>query len=55
MSRTNRASKPAGFEFWSRRPGNKGGGGRGPFAKRLTHHRERRIARRQCRRELEAT
>lgn len=30
-----------GFDYWSRRPGNKGGGGFGAFAKDRTHSMER--------------
>lgn len=41
MSRSRKGSKSPGYDFWSRRPGNKGGGGSGPYAKLLTHRRER--------------
>ncbi len=42
MSRTKKGSKGAGYEYWSARPGNKGGGnGLGKDAKKLTHKRER--------------
>ena len=43
MSRTQRGSKPAGYEYWSKRPGNKSGNllGPGSLAKKLTHSRER--------------
>lgn len=39
MSRTKKGSKPAGYEFWSRRPQN---GGRGRYSKTLCHRIERR-------------
>ncbi|ULQ47408.1 hypothetical protein JN531_003785 [Flagellatimonas centrodinii] len=41
MSRTRRGTKPAGFEYWTRRPGNRHGQPPGRFSKRLTHKRER--------------
>lgn len=41
MSRTKKGSKAPGFEFWSRRPGNRHGGGVGAAAKTETHRRER--------------
>jgi len=49
MSRTAHASKPAGFEYWTRRPGNACGGLPGPFTKKNTHRRERMQGRQQCR------
>lgn len=49
MSRTRKGSKPAGFEFWSARPGNKHGNLMGKDAKRFTHRRERQEGRRSCR------
>ena len=49
MSKTRKGTKPPGFEYWSRRPGNKHGGtgATGKFAKRRTHRAERREGRRQ--------
>lgn len=44
MSRTKRGGKAPGFEFWSRRPGNKYGGAIGRYAKTLTHSRERQMS-----------
>lgn len=43
MSRTQRGSKPVGYEYWSKRPGNKCGNllGAGKSTKKLTHSRER--------------
>lgn len=42
MSRTHKGSKPVGYDFTKRRLGNEGhGGSYGPFAKKMTHHRER--------------
>jgi len=41
MSRTRHRTKPAGYDFWSRRPGNRGGGGFGPVTKWITRTRER--------------
>lgn len=52
MSRTIKGSKPPGYYFWSPRPGNKGGGGRGKFAKVNTHRIERRNAKIAVRKEL---
>ena len=43
MSRTAKGSKGPGYEFWSRRPGNKYGGAIGRYAKTLTHSRERQM------------
>lgn len=43
MSRTIKGSKSIGSDYWTARPGNKGGGGLGPFYKRQTHRAERRI------------
>lgn len=42
MSRTRRGEKSPGFEYWSKRPGNKhGAGGLGKDQKRRTHKAER--------------
>lgn len=41
MSRTVKGSKSPGYEFWSKRPG-KWHGGKGRFAKKITHKAERR-------------
>lgn len=41
MSRTKRGSKPPGYEYWSRRPGNKHGGVAGKIGKVITKKRER--------------
>lgn len=53
MSRTVKGSKGWGFEFWSKRPGNRHGGGVGRYAKTLTHSRERQEGRREVRRQNE--
>ncbi len=47
MSRTNKGSKGAGYEYWGRRPGNKQGGMPGPITKRKTHRAERRQGKKQ--------
>lgn len=44
MSRTKKGTKPPGYEFWSKRPGN---GGRGKAAKIQTHRSERATGRRE--------
>lgn len=41
MSRTKRGSKPSGYEYWSARPLNRGGGCVGIFTKTLTCRIER--------------
>lgn len=41
MSRTVKGKKSPGYEYWSRRPFNKGGQSPGPFSKRRTHKAER--------------
>ena len=41
MSRTVRGSKPPGFEYWSKRPGNKHGNLMGIYAKKFTARKER--------------
>lgn len=44
MSRTKRGGKAPGHEYWSNRPGNKGGGLPGKITKRRTSKAERRKA-----------
>lgn len=39
MSRTNKGSKPLGYDYWSKRPGS--GWGYGKHIKDITHSRER--------------
>jgi len=46
MSKTLKKSKPLGYEYWTRRPGNSGGSPPGRVTKVLTHRAERRHARR---------
>lgn len=41
MSRSKDKGKPPGYDFWSARPGNKGGGGSGRVVKKITHSKER--------------
>jgi hypothetical protein len=42
VSRTKRGSRPVGYDYWSKRPGNKGGiSGHGPDAKKRTRRTER--------------
>lgn len=53
MSRTIKGSKYLGYDFWSARPGNKlGANGCSTYAKIKTHRAERRIAKRDVRKEL---
>ncbi len=47
MSRTSKGAKGAGYEYWSRRPGNKQGGQPGAVSKRATHRAERRQGKKQ--------
>lgn len=42
MSRTIRGAKPVGYDYWSARPLNRGGGFVGKFTKTLTSRIERR-------------
>lgn len=43
MSRTNKGSKGAGYDFWSRRAGNESKcNSPGPITKLITHRKERR-------------
>jgi len=49
MSRTIKGHKGPGYDFWSRRPPNTGCQGYGPFAKKVTHRKERRINKRIAR------
>ena len=51
MSRTIKGGKGAGYEFWSARPFNSGGGGKGRYAKRRTHRAERAQGKDQCRKD----
>ena len=53
MSRTNRGSKPSGYEYWSARPLNKGGGCVGSFTKTLTCRIERRNSKKLVRCEID--
>jgi hypothetical protein len=47
MSRTKKGSKPAGYEYWSRRPpSNQHGSPPGKVGKQITHERERAAERR---------
>ena len=41
MARTLKGSKAAGYDYWTARPFNKGGGLIGAYAKRRTHKAER--------------
>lgn len=53
MSRTKKGSKGPGYEYWSRRPYNKGPSqNSGKIAKRICHQMERAIAKREILREL---
>jgi len=55
VSRTKHRGKPAGYDFWSRRPGNRGGmSGHGPVAKWITNTRERAAERALVRSETSA-
>lgn len=53
MSRSIRGSKPVGYDYWSARPLNRGGGIVGKFTKTLTARIERRNDKTLVRRELE--
>lgn len=54
MSRTVRGAKGPGYEYWSARPGNKGGAGRpGKSTKVQTHRVERRQGVIQARKALQ--
>jgi hypothetical protein len=46
MSKTIKKTRPAGFDYWTRRPGNCGGSPPGRITKNRTHKVERRLARR---------
>lgn len=41
MSRTKKGQKGPGYEYWTKRPGNKPGGIPGAFTKKKTHRLER--------------
>lgn len=41
MSRTTRGGKSPGYEFWTKRPGNRYGASPGSFTKKTTHRAER--------------
>lgn len=47
MSHTVKGSKAPGFDYWTARPLNKGGGFLGRFTKALSHRIERRAARKE--------
>lgn len=53
MSRTIRGSKPVGYDYWSARPLNRGGGCVGKFTKTLTCRIERRDSKKLVRKELD--
>lgn len=49
MSRTHKGSKGPGFDYWSRRAGNESKcNAPSPFAKLITHRKERRAASREA-------
>lgn len=43
MAHTKRGAKSPGFEYWTNRPGNKGGSTPGKISKEITHRKERQI------------
>lgn len=47
MSRSKKGSKGPGYEYWAKRPGNKGGGIPGRFSKKRTHKMERQCGKRE--------
>lgn len=47
MSRTIKGSKPVGYDYWTARPCNKGGGCVGKYTKIRTHRAERRQGKEQ--------
>lgn len=49
MSRTTRGGKGPGFEYWTKRPGNRNGGTPGVFTKKTTHRTERQQGKQDCR------
>jgi len=53
MSRSKHHSKSPGYEYWSRRPLNRGGSQPGKPTKRITHRIERRIADRELQKDNE--
>jgi hypothetical protein len=53
MSRTERGSKPVGYDYWSARPLNRGGGCVGGFTKTLTCRIERRNSKKLVRKEID--
>lgn len=53
MSRTIKGKKGCGYDFWSRRPPNSGVQGYGPFAKKVTHRKERRLNSRIVKKEFD--
>lgn len=55
MSRTHKGSKPVGYDFWSARPFNRGGGGSGAYAKKRTHKAERTLGKRETEEEVSTT
>lgn len=54
MARTIKGGKASGYEYWSRRPYNKGPSGKsGKITKRICHQMERAIAKRDILSELD--
>lgn len=49
MSRTRKGSKPVGYDYWTARPCNKGGGRVGKYTKIMTHRIERQQGKKQSR------
>lgn len=47
MSRSQRGEKPAGYEYWGKRPKNNSGQAPGPKTKKRTHKAERRQAKKE--------
>lgn len=48
MSRSIRGGKAPGYEFWSKRPGNRGGSSPGAATKKQTHRVERQQGKKEC-------
>ena len=49
MSRSKRGEKGPGYDYWGKRPGNKGGQSPGADVKKRTHKTERRRAKKELR------
>lgn len=55
MSRSRKSQKGPGYEYWGKRPGNKGGGIPGKETKKRTHKAERSQAKKEIIEKTEKT